>query len=158
MAEKEIKWTAPEFEYHHKTHSWSWLAVIAAIILIGLALWQRNFLFAVFILISSILFLKLGHAIPRYLDVHLSEQGIGLGEKTFYPFDSLSGFATRQIDHFKDGLTEIILQKKHRLSTYVKILAPTEHIEEIRILLNKHLPEIEYEESFTDHLSRFLKF
>ncbi len=158
MDEKEISWTAPEFEYHHKEPSWYWLVVIVAGLLILIALFQKNFLFAIFVLIATVVFFKLGHQFPRHLDMRLSDQGIAMGENDFHPFDSLSGFATRQMDNFKDGISEIILQKKHRLSTHVKILAPTEKMEDIRVFLNKHLPEIEYEESLTDHISRLLKF
>lgn len=155
---KEFEWSAPEFEYHHKEHSWYWLVVIISGLLILIALVQKNFLFAIFVLIASIVFFKLGHQFPRNLDIRINDQGVAIGENDFHPFDSLSGFATKQLDNFPDGLSQIIFQKKHRLSTHIKILAPTEKIEDIRILLNKHLPEIEYEESLTDHISRLLKF
>jgi hypothetical protein len=155
---KELEWAAPEFEYHHKDVGWYWLLVGVSIILLLLALWQRNFLFAVFVLIAALLILKWGHHHPRYLDFRLTNDGLEIDKSKFFPFDHLSGFATRRLDHYEEGLSEIILKKKHRLSTYLKVIAPTAKIEEIRIFLNKYLPEIEYEESLTDHIARILKF
>lgn len=158
MAEqKEFRWSAPEFEYFHKGVSWYWLIIIAAVVLVALSLLQKNFLFSVFIVISAALILRLGYKRPRYLDFHLNDKGLLIDEKNFYSYDDLVGFATRSL-YLDDGLSEVILKRKHRLGTYLKILLPNKHLEEIRVFLNKYLPEIEYEESLTDHLSKLLKF
>lgn len=156
--EKEIQWSAPEFEYHHKGHAWYWMLAIVSIILIFVALLQKNFLFAIFVLMAAILSFTMARHTPQYLNFLLNDSGIRIGDQKHYPFDSLSGFATHRVDDLEDGLTEIVFAKKHRVSTHLKILAPTNRIEEIKLFLNKHLPEIEYEESLTDHISRFLKF
>ena len=157
MEKKEFRWTAPEFEYFHKGASWSLVIVCAAASLVILALWQRNFLFAVFIVISAFLVLNLGHKKPNYLDFHLNDRGLTIDEKTQYPYQDLLGFATQHIA--SDGeLAELILKRKKHFSTYLKILLPAQHLDEIRVFLNKYLPEIEYEDSVADHLSKIIKF
>lgn len=155
---KEFEWSAPEFEYHPKAVSWYWILAIGAIVLITIALLQKNFLFAIFLLIALILVLKLGHQHPRYLDFHLNDRGLTINNEKLHPYDSMDGFAVQKIDHDDNGLSEVIFRRKHRLGTFLKVLIPTKHIEEVRIFLNNYLPEIEYEESLTDHISRLLKF
>ncbi len=157
MAEKEIKWTAPEFEYHHKGVSWHWLLVITAGLIILIALWQKNFLFAVFVAIAATLMVKWGHHEPRYVNFRLTGEGLEF-DTAKYPYEDFAGFATHPVHGQSEDLSYLIFQRKHRLGTYLKVLAPTIMLEEIRILANKYLPEIEYEESLMDHLSRFLKF
>lgn len=158
MAAKEVRWTAPEFEYFHKGNFWYWLTVLAAGLLIIVSLWQRNVLFAIFIFIAEILFLRLGSQIPQQLDFRLSDLGIELGNKKHYRYEELSGFVTKRLDGHEEGASELILKRKHRLSTNIKILFPTKIWEELRLFINKHLPELEHEESLVEHIGKIIKF
>src|SRR3989344_6320247 len=155
---KEFEWSAPEFEYHPKTISWYWLLAIAGIVIITIALLQKNFLFAIFVLIALVLVWKMGHQHPRYLDFHLDENGLTIDSGRVQPYEGMDGFAVQKIDYDENGLSEIILRRKHRLGTYLRVLIPSRHVGEVKLFLNKYLPEIEYEETLTDHISRLLKF
>lgn len=157
MDKKELSWTAPEFEYHHKTISWHWILIIAAGLLILFSLWQKNFLFAVFVAIAATLIIKWGHREPRYINFRLTGEGLEINKEQ-QVYDNFAGFATHPVHGQDEALSYLILRRKHRLGAYLKVLAPTKLIEDVRILANKYLPEIEYEESLSDHLSRFLKF
>src|SRR3990167_8463140 len=55
MADFELSWEAPEFEFREKTVSWYWVTIIGAVLILALAVWQRNFLFGVFILMAEAL-------------------------------------------------------------------------------------------------------
>lgn len=155
---KEITWSAPEFEYHHKNAGWYLGVVVIAIAVAALALFQGNFLFAIFTAIAAVLVIKWGAREPRYLDYALTDGALVISGGKAYPYEQLAGFATRRMDALEDGLSELILRKKHRLGSYIKAFFPTRHTEEIKFALNKHLPEIEYEDSMADHLSKFLRF
>lgn len=157
MAEKEIKWSAPEFEYYHKGVSWHWLLIMAAGIIVLVSLWQKNFLFAVFIAIAAALMVKWGHHEPRYINFRLTGEGLEFDGKE-HPYENFVGFATHPAHGQSEDLSYLVFRRRHRLGAYLKILVPTKAIEGIRIFANKYLPEIEYEESLTDHLSRILKF
>ena len=47
-----IVWQIPEYEYRSKDVSWYWISLIAAIVLFAFAIWQKNFLFAIFVVIA----------------------------------------------------------------------------------------------------------
>ena len=158
MAEKELNWSAPEFKYYEKGTGWYWLSILAAGLIILIAFWQRNFLFAAFVVIAEVVFLKLGAQVPHPVNFRLTDVGLEIGGKKMYSYQDLIGFATRRVDQHEDGLSELILKRKHRLSTYVKVLYFTKHSEELRLFINKHLPEIEYEDSLVEHLSKLLRF
>lgn len=158
MPEKEISWSAPEFEHHQKDARWYLVSAFFIILFLALAVWQGNFLFAIFVVMAGILFLRFGAQAPHSLDFRLTDAGLEIVGKKLYNYETLSGFAVHRLDVHDDGFSELILKRKHRLGTYFKALMPSSRVEEARIFINKHLPEIEYEASLVEHLSRFFKF
>lgn len=150
LGPKEIKWTAPEYAYFHKDVSWYWLTVIISVLIVAFALWQRNFLFAVFVVMAEALLLFWGRRNPKNLEFKLNDKTLAIGNQTFYPYESFAGFAVRE--------NEIVFKSKNRLSPYMKISAEESKLGEIKKLLSRHLPEIEYEESLTDHIVKMLRF
>jgi len=155
---KELKWSALEFEYHEKSAGWYWLVIFLGTVLAALSFVQGNFLFGVFVIIASVLIIKWGRQLPHQVEFKITSAGVDIGRRKFYSYDYLTGFASRRLDHHDDGLSEIILRQKHRLSAYVKMMIPNRILEEARHQLNQHLPEIEYDDSLVDHISRWLRF
>lgn len=155
---KELKWSAPEFEYHEKGVGWYWTVVILGIILITLSLIQGNFLFSVFVVVAGVLVMLWGKQLPHQINFKITSSGVDAGGKKFYAYDHLTGFASRRLDEHEAGYSELILRQKHRLSTYIKFLAPNKILDEARHLLNQYLPEVEYDDSLVDHVSRWLRF
>ena len=147
---KEIRWRALEFEYHHKSVSWYWLTAIIAIILVAVALWLGNFLFALFVIIAETLIVFWGYRKPLELEFTLDESGLAIEEKKFYPYGVLEGFAVRS--------GEIIFKPKNRFMSYLKIAAVPADIGRIKSFLANRLSEFEYEESLIDHLGKILRF
>lgn len=150
LGPKEIKWTAWEYEFFPKDISWYWLTIIASTLITTFALWQRNFLFAVFVVIAEILILFWGRRLPKKIEFKLNDKGLTIDERTFYPYDGFHGFALKE--------NEIVFRKKNRLAPYLKILAEESKTGEIKKLLSRYLPEIEYEESLADHIAKILRF
>jgi hypothetical protein len=147
---KEIRWRSPEFEHYEKGPTWYWLTIIITIILVAFSLWQRNFLFAVFIVIAALVIINWGKKTPREIEFKLDQRSLVIDANKVYPYEILAGFTIRD--------SELILRRKSRLNPYVKILIPERDRERIKSFLIQHLPEIEYEESLTDHISKLLKF
>ena len=87
-----IEWKAPEFEYREKDVSWYWLSIIAAVVILGAAVWQKNFLFAVFVVIAEILMLVWAGRKPREITFSLNEKGLTMsGNKSrTFPQDANS--------------------------------------------------------------------
>ncbi|MDP3892652.1 hypothetical protein, partial [Nocardioides sp.] len=71
MEQFNIEWRAPEFYYREKGVSWYWLSIIAAIVILSVSVWQKNFLFAVFVVIAEILMLVWAGRKPREISFSL---------------------------------------------------------------------------------------
>ncbi len=153
-SKEDISWHAPEFNYVHKDVEWYWLTVIASSVIFLLAVWQRNLLFAFFIVIAEFLLLHLGRQYPKTMKFSLTKNSVSIGGIKEYPYSHIAGFhILRHEDH-----SELIFRTKNRLEPYVKILVDSDHIQEIKKFLAGHLPEIDYEESLTDHFGRMIGF
>lgn len=161
--ENEIIWQIPEYDYHSKNISWRWLSLIAAIILFSLAMWQENFLFAIFIVIA---FLTINYSIGRFpiiWEIKINEKGIEIklpnsGEgKKFYPMENIEGF------DIHEGLSgaetkELVVKFKAKLSPLLKINIFEKDEEKIRNFLLKFTSEEEISQSAIDSFLKLIGF
>jgi len=152
---KEIIWHAPEFKYQSKDISWYWLSIIAASILTLVSLWQKNLLFAIFIIIAETMLVIWAKELPKNLQFKLDKKGVHIGRIKSYNYEELSGF---HIIEDTDKTGELIFKTKNKLHPYVKILISSKDIPEIKEHLKNHLEEIDYEESLSDGISRMIGF
>src|SRR5258708_2170281 len=113
MAQNEISWQAPEFEYWHKPRNWYLALLFVSGVFILLALWQGNFLFAIFVVLAAVVLIRNGTQVPRYIDYHLTSNELIIDNAKGYQYEHFSGFATRRVDNLEDGLSELLLQRKH---------------------------------------------
>ena len=153
-----IKWMAPEFRHYQKDIGWYGLSLLLAIVIFAIALWQKNLLFGIFIIIAEVMILTWSRRLPKDMAFKLDEKGLEIDGNKFYPYENFGEFAIRSLDQQKDRLTEIILRKKSRFSPDLRVLVSTSEAEKIKDYLRKFLPEFEYEESLIDHLSKLLRF
>lgn len=152
---KEITWSAPEFRYYDKDISWYWLSIIGAGVIFLTALWQRNLLFGIFVILAEGLIVFWGREFPREVRFRIDKRGLSIDESKTYLYENLGGF---HIIEDNDGIGELILKTKSKLHPYLKILVAAEMIKEIKEFLKNHLEEIEYEESLSDGISRMIGF
>ena len=158
-----IEWQAPEFEHRQKDVSWYWLSLMVSIILLGLSVWQKNFLFAVFIIIAWFVIIYSTSRIPTIWNFKLSEKGIEINllkddnsSNKFYPINEIEGF-----DIHREGgqeYKELILKIKKRFSPYLKINFPLADETQIKDFLNKYISKEEYSESLADSFSKLIGF
>ncbi len=153
----QIRWMAPEFRYHEKESTWNSGVVIVAILLIAFALWQRNFLFAVFIVIATALLIYWGHRKPESIEFLFDEKGLMVrGNRSDYK--DMDGFTVRINEQEDNKWNELVLRVKSRFTQHMFIFIPKSETEQIRNFLSKYISEIEHEDSFVDVLADFLKF
>lgn len=155
MPKESLTWSAPEFIYYEKRTGWNIGVAVAAAILILLGLWQRNFLLAVFIAIGGLLVIHWGGRKPETLTYTLSEKGLDIQGKKFYPMEGFTGFAIVDI---ADDTAELVLKTKRSINTYLKIIISPEDRTEMEDFLKDHVEAMEYEETFTEAITRFLRF
>ena len=154
---QEITWEAPEFEYMHKGPNWYWLTILVMFVLVAIALWQGNFLFAVFVLIAGVLIMIWGSHYPRHMEFKVDDEGLEIvGQKT-YPYRDLKAFAVKP-GHVDSEWSEILITKRSHFSPHVKIFIPDEQLKEVEDFLAQHIEQIEYEDSLVDHIGKLLRF
>ncbi len=156
MAHFELTWSAPEFEYREKEVSWYWISIILACVIVAFAVWERNFLFGFFVVIAEMLFVSWGDRTPRLVHFELTEKELMIDNgKKFYTMGQLE---TWSADHLDDEWTELIFTFRAKLKTPVKILIPTELVEEVRKNLKTVLREVEYAPTLIDALEKLIRF
>ncbi|MBI2406274.1 MAG: hypothetical protein HYZ07_02185 [Candidatus Harrisonbacteria bacterium] len=155
---EEISWQAHEFEYHHKETGWYYLVVIATIVLVALAIWQRNYIFAIFLVVAAAMVLYWGHERPGIVTITVTGEGVRPNQFKFIPMRELLGFAIKESGQHDPEWGSILLRSKHRFSPYVKIPIPRGKVAQARDILLDHLEEFPYDESLIDEVLRWLKF
>ena len=153
--QKEISWRAAEYEYFHKDALWYFVVAIIGLALIVLALWKNNFLFAIFIIISTVLFVTLGKKKPRVVEFKINDKGVGIGKNVFYDYENIESFDAKS---YPDRLDELILKRKSPIHPFVRIPIDSKHLKEVKEILSKHLEEKKYEDSVIDSISDTLGF
>ncbi len=156
MEQETVTWKAAEFEYYEKNPAWYLWLTLGAAIIIGIALWQKNFLFAVFILIAALVMGFTGKRTPRDFSFELNTDSLTINDKKKIPYEKMSGFAI--IENQNGEYNELFIKTKLILDGDVKIQIPKELTEAIKTALPPSVPEIEYEETLTDRLFKILHF
>lgn len=150
-----IMWEAPEIEYVEKSTTWYWVSMAIAIVLIAIALWQKNFLFAVFVMIAELAVFMFAGEKPKMWEFTIDEVGVTIeGHKT-YKYKDITLY---DVHEFSDEYAELVLQTKSKVHHYVKIFIPVEYEEEIREVLDGKIKHGEIEVSLLETLERSLGF
>jgi hypothetical protein len=150
-----FSWDAPEFEYREKDISWYWITIIVAALIIGFSVWERNFLFGLFIVIAEILVIVWGNKQPETVSFLLTEKSLEVGTRKFYP---LKGFESWSLENIDDEWTELIFNFRAKLRMPLTIMTPTHTAEEIRAKLKLILKEVDYQPTFIDTIEKWLGF
>jgi len=159
MAEEEknetLSWRAAEYHFAEKSVFWFGSISGVTIVLMLIALWQKNFFFAVFITVAGVMLMFFGRNRPAIHDFRIDDEGVGVGERDFYEYDKLQGFSMLQ----RSGrLDEIILLRDAAISPHLRIPIDSKSAVKAREILEKRIPELEHEESLIDILSDWLGF
>ena len=148
-----IKWSAKEFIHYPKDLSWHLINIALAALFVLLALWQKNFLLVVLLVIAEILIIIWSIREPKEIDFEISETGLRIENNIKYPFNSLTCF---DIQSGAEDLDELLILQKMKFRPIIKIPLPKEQSSQIKEYLLKYLPEKEIEESLLDSLSKLI--
>ncbi|MEK7181249.1 MAG: hypothetical protein AAB738_02865 [Patescibacteria group bacterium] len=159
MVFQEIKWEAPEFEYREKTVLWYWVVIAVATGILALTVWQKNFLFGVFVIMAGVMIIVWGNREPRMAGFKLTQDGLVIDERKTYAYKEMEGFA---LDDSGEGeWAQMFFKFKSHLKTKLKISLPKTESDEIRKVIGSMAPEVaevEWEHSFIDSLERLIGF
>ncbi|MFH1758963.1 MAG: hypothetical protein ABH822_00160 [Patescibacteria group bacterium] len=144
-----ISWRAPEFEYYQKDLGWYWTVVIVGVILTIIALWQKNLLFAIFIVVAVVMVFIGARQKPEVIKHQLNNEKLSIGDTVY----ELSDFFEFYIDEKK-----LVLRHQSRFKPLFKIPIKKEDKDGIANLLKDKLEKMDYKESLTDAAGKFLGF
>lgn len=162
----EIIWQIPEYEYHPKDVSWYWISLIVAIVLFAFAVWQKNFLFAVFVVFAFFAVSYSASRFPPIWEIKINEKGIFIGlpdgkKKKFYPMEEIESFDIHSEIYGNGEETEykkLVLKLKAKISPFLKINIYSKDELKIKESVSKFAPQKEIAKSLTDSLSELIKF
>lgn len=150
--ERELSWKASPLGYAER--SLIWYAVLAAItfILMGIAVWQNNPFFAVFVGLAAVLVGVVNRRRHPAIEFRIGAHGIVMGE-TEYPYTEFTEFTYRRRD---DRLDEVLLRKKSIFGSHIHLPVDRKLGANVRAYLSEHLEETDHEESFLELFSDLL--
>lgn len=151
----EISWEAPEFEHVEKSTTWYWGSMAVAIMLIAIALWQKNFLFAVFIVIAELAVFMFAGEKPKMWKFTIDARGVTIEKHKTYKFKDIIQY---DIHAFSDEYHELVLQTRSKVQHYIKIFIRVEDEEAIEDVLEGRVKRGEIEVSFIEVIERFIGF
>jgi hypothetical protein len=171
MAQFEVNWIAPEFEYREKDVSWYWITIIVAACIVAFAVWERNFLFGFFVVLAEILVIVWANREPRELAFALTDNGLSIGFPDILSdetpdevipggekFHSLKEFESWSAEEIEEGWHEIAFNFHAKLRTPLKILAPSEALDETRKNLKLLLREVEHQTTLIESIEKLIRF
>jgi hypothetical protein len=156
MAQFEIKWQASEFEYRPKDVSWYWISIIISAALIGIAVWQKNFLFGFLVVVAEILTLVWANREPRTIEFILNEKGVNIGGYKFLGWSEMESFGVD--DYAETERPAVYFQFHARLKTPLKITLPKDRADDIQKTLRTVLPQTKHERSLLETFEEFIGF
>lgn len=156
MAEKELKWVAPEFEFREKSPNWYWISIIFAVILVFVAIWQKNYLFGLVIVVAEILVIALGSQEPRLVNFHLTETHLLVDDKEKFHFTEMAHWSAENLEH-KD-LANILIHFHRPFNMGLKVHIPKQMLPRFREIIRLEVEELHRKEGFADFMEEFLGF
>jgi len=149
-----IKWSAPEFEQYEKGKSWYVITGIIAVILFLIAIFTKNFLFALMITLAYFIISAYASKKPQEIKLTITSQGVKV-KQILYTFENLSSF---WLFYDPPEIKELSLRSKKSIMPYIRIPLGEQDPVAIRQMLIKYLPERKHKESLIDNLARQIKF
>lgn len=133
---EEVRWKTLEYRHTHKTNDWYWAVGITAIALIITSILTKNFLFAIFIILGTIMIFYFAKRHPEEHEAIVNRRGVMVGE-ILYPTDSIKHF---WIDH-SSGESKLLLMSSRLLNPIISIALDEGIEEEVRQILSAKILE-----------------
>jgi hypothetical protein len=152
--ENKISWKALEYKRKEKTTDWYWAVILISLAIVVISFMIHNVLFAVLIIISTIILMSFSIIAPKMVEISINQKGITAG-KEIYPFATLESFWVENID--KDN-QKILLKSKKLIMPLIAIPLEEYHHLDVREFLLQYLPEAEMHEPLSQKIMEKLGF
>ena len=156
FGEEMFRWEVDEFEKHVRSKTWYISAISIALILMLFSFMTTNFLFAVIVVISSLVIILHEGRLPDKVTVIITKEGVVIG-KRFYDYDDLKNFAIV----YKPRLATKNLYFEYKNVVRQRLSIPLKNMDPLPIRENllKYLPENleRIEQPLSEQLARLFK-
>lgn len=153
----DLIWQAPEYEAHERTALWYVGLGLVAAILVIMALWQENFLFAIFVVLAALTAAALSKEKPPLRTFTINASGLNIDGIKSLPFARLRGFSVEEVANQTDWAT-LVIHSKELFHHTLHIAIPRQKLADARALLLRRLKEVPHDPSLFEELLKFLKF
>jgi len=153
MANRDVEqWQAPQFLSFKKDKKWYLLAGFLALVIIGVALYLQQWLFAVVILAATFVIFSFAREQAPNKKIAISDTGVSLNGK-FFSYNQLKSFWIVERPQIK--ILYLETTKRFALPLAIHLWG---NVARIRALLTRHLPEQVRGEELPDLINRIIKF
>ncbi len=153
---EEIRWEATEYDDVERSALWYMGLGLFATTLALFALWQENFLFAVFVVMAALTITALSREKAPKRIFAINHRGLEVDGIKQFPFNSLAGFSIEE-PLKEGGWAKLIVYTKTLFHPSLHIAAPQTKLGEIRSVLGGRLKEKPHEDSLMEELLKLLK-
>ncbi len=133
-----ISWQVPEYEKHERNKSWYILAGVIGLLFLIYAIYTKNFLFAVIIIVVALIIILHDSREPDLIKVSITDEGMIVGRK-FYDYDEIKNFSI--VYKPKQEVRNLYFEFKSALRQRLSIPLGDMNPLSIRENLLKYLPE-----------------
>jgi hypothetical protein len=153
-----LSWTAPEFEHRERDVSWYWISIIIAAGLIAFAVWQKDFLFGIFIVAAEMLIIVWANRTPRIVSFTLTDKALSVGDHKYHLLGEFESFSTDDGGGADGAYADVFWYSKNKLRTPLHIMIPKDQLESLRKNLRPLLPEVKHDPSVIDSIEKIIGF
>lgn len=154
--EETISWQIDEYEKHLRTKRWYITAICMALFFLIFSFFTGNFLFAVIIIIVSLVTILHDGQNPKRITIALAEEGVIVGQK-MHDYDEIKNFSV--IYKPSQKIKRLYFEFKNIITPRLSIPLEDMNPLPIREFLLKYLPEDleRTDEPLSEGLARILK-
>ncbi|MBS3903270.1 MAG: hypothetical protein KGZ30_02730 [Anaplasmataceae bacterium] len=156
MEHLHLEWYAPEYEHRPKGVSWYWGSMLTALLILLLALWQQNYLFAAIVVIAEILIIVWANREPRSIHFVFTEKGIEIDRRKKYRWENIIGFGIA--DDLGEENPKLYLFRQEHYRTPLIINLPRSKRKALEVFIESKLPRYDVTSSLSEVLDEFTRF
>jgi hypothetical protein len=153
---EDIVWFIPEYHKHERGRNWYIAAIGIASVFMLYSFWTGNFLFAIIIIITSIIYILTENEKSIMVKIKLNEEGVTVGQN-FFDYDEFEDFAV--VYKPKQDIKKLYFVFKNPIKQRLSINLENMNPLQIRKRLLNYLPEDleRTDETLSESLARIFK-
>ena len=152
MASSKLTWQAYDRVEQHHTPDWYFAVSIIALAITVTAILLHNLLFAVLVVISTIVLFLRTLQKPRLVHYELTKRGLWTN-KEFQAFTTFDSFWVSEL-----GESKLMLKSKALVAPLLIIDLGEADPDTVRSFLEEYLPEVEHQEPLSKKIMEYLGF